>query len=127
MYQSFGLEKSRQNLSNLNLKLTNMISVYLYTKIYVLLYVDNCILFCKCDNAFNKIIKTIQELFNLTEQNIGTNMFEYLGIELTFEDSKMTLRQNVLCKINTLDQIANIFTKGVEKRFYVSLRDELME
>ena len=51
------------------------------------------------------MIKTIQELFNLTEQNIETNIFEYLEIEFTFEDFKMTMRQyGFIKKFKTTEQ-----------------------
>ena len=37
-------------------------------------------------------------MFNLTEQNIETNVYEYLGIKLIYEGSKVTMRQNGFIK-----------------------------
>ena len=67
-------------------------------KIIILLYVNNCILFYENNKEFTKMIKTIQKLFNFTEQNIEIDIFEYLGIELIFEGSKITMRQNGFIK-----------------------------
>ena len=67
-------------------------------KIILLLYVNNCILFCENDKKLTNMIKVIQELFNLTEQDIGIDIFEYLGIELIFKDFKITMRQNGFIK-----------------------------
>ena len=43
-------------------------------------------------------INEIQSLFNLTEQNIGQDVFVYLGIELIFDRTKITIRQDRLIK-----------------------------
>ena len=75
--------------------------MYIYAqdqKDYFLLYINNCLLFCESDNKLTKTIKTIQQLFNLTEQNIETNIYKYLEIELIYKGFKITMRQDGFIK-----------------------------
>ena len=72
--------------------------MYKTNKIILLLYVNDCILFYENNKEFTKMIKAIQKMFNFIKQDIGTDVFEYLGIELIFEDSKVTMRQDGFIK-----------------------------
>ena len=37
-------------------------------------------------------------MFSLTEQDVGKDVFDYLGIELTFRGTNVTMRQDGLMK-----------------------------
>ena len=65
-------------------------------KILLLLYVDDCMLFCENDTVLQDTIKAMQDKFKLTEQDVGSDVFNYLGIELTVEGTKVTMRQDGL-------------------------------
>ena len=67
-------------------------------KILLLLYVDDCLLFCEDDNVLQQCINDMQNQFQLTEQDVGGDVFNYLGIELTIEGTKVTMRQDGLMK-----------------------------
>jgi hypothetical protein len=67
-------------------------------KILLLLCVDDCMLFCENDEVLQEIIKKLKEKFALSEQDIGKDVFAYLGIELTMEGTKVTMRQDGLMK-----------------------------
>ena len=54
-------------------------------KIFLLLYVDDCMLFCEDDDELKQCIKDMQDRFQLTEKDVGRDVFNYLGIELTVE------------------------------------------
>ena len=40
----------------------------------------------------------MKRMFSLTEQDVGKDIFDYLGIELTFKDTRVTMRQDGLMK-----------------------------
>ena len=52
--------------------------MHMINKIILLLYINDYILFCKNNKKSTKMIKIIQKLFNLTEQNIRIDIVEYL-------------------------------------------------
>ena len=67
-------------------------------KIILLLYTDDCLLFCETDKMLQEMIATMQKMFSLTEQDVGKDVFDYLGIELTYKGTKVTMRQDGLMK-----------------------------
>ena len=67
-------------------------------KIILLLYTDDCLLFCETDEMLQEMIATMQKMFSLTEQDVGKDVFDYLGIELTFKGTKVTMSQDGLMK-----------------------------
>ena len=62
--------------------------------ILLLLCVDDCLLFCEDNEELTRTIKAMQEKFALSEQDIGQDVFGYLGIELTMEGTRVTMHQN---------------------------------
>ena len=67
-------------------------------KIILLLYTDDCLLFCEDDEQLKMMISAMKDKFQLTEQDVGKDVFAYLGIELTFQGTKVTMRQDGLMK-----------------------------
>jgi hypothetical protein len=67
-------------------------------RIILLLYTDDCLLFCETNEMLQEMIATMQKMFSLTEQDVGQDVFDYLGIELTFKGTKVTMRQDGLMK-----------------------------
>ena len=55
-------------------------------------------MFCETDEMLQEMIATMQKMFSLTEQDVGKDVFDYLGIELTFKGTKVTMRQDGLMK-----------------------------
>ena len=67
-------------------------------KITLLLHADDCLLFCETDEMLKEMIATMQKMFSLTEQDVGKDVFDCLGMELTFKRTKVTMRQDGLMK-----------------------------
>ena len=67
-------------------------------KIILLMYTNDCLLFCETGEMLQEMITTMKRMFSLTEQDVGKDVFDYLGIELTFKDTKVTMRQDGLMK-----------------------------
>ena len=65
-------------------------------KIILLPHVDDCLLFCEDNEELTRTIKAMQEKFALSKQDIGKDVFGCLGIELTMEGTKVTMRQDGL-------------------------------
>ena len=87
----------KQGLESLGFKISKhdtCLFMHKTKKIILLLYINNCLLFCENNKELTDIINKIQGLFNLTEENIGQNVFAYLGIELIFDGTKVTMRQD---------------------------------
>ena len=49
-------------------------------KIIVLLYTDDCLLFCATNEQLQATIKTMKAIFSLTEQDVGNDVFNYLSL-----------------------------------------------
>ena len=64
----------------------------------LLLHTDDCLLFCETDDMLKEMILTMQKMFALTEQDVGKDVFDCLGMELTFKGTKVTMRQDGLMK-----------------------------
>ena len=91
----------KQELESLEFKTSKYnICLFMYKtkKIILLLYIDNCLFFCENNKKLINIINEIQNLFNLTEQNIDQDIFMYLGIELIFDRTKIIIKQKGLIK-----------------------------
>ena len=67
-------------------------------KITSLLCTDDCLLFSETDEMIKEMILTMQKMFSLTKQDVGQDVFDCLGIELTFKGTKVTMRQDGLMK-----------------------------
>ena len=67
-------------------------------KILLLLCVDDLLLFCESDKVLQETIKEMSGIFQLTEQDVGDDVFNHLGIELKVEGTKITMRQDGLMK-----------------------------
>lgn len=64
--------------------------------IIIITYVDDCLLFCKDQVSLEKLISEIRKKHPLTDNDIGTNVYDYLGIEVTMRNKKVELRQSGL-------------------------------
>ena len=65
-------------------------------KIIILVYVDDCLIFGKEMSVLNDIVKTLRSKHPLTDDDIGNDVYDYLGIEVTMNDGKITLFQTGL-------------------------------
>ena len=52
-------------------------------------YVDACFLFCKDQVSLEKLMIELRKKHPLTNDDIGTNVYDYLGIEVTMRNNKV--------------------------------------
>ena len=66
-------------------------------RILLLLYVDDVLLFHEKEEVLQEVIADLQKGFSLTEEDTGTeDAFAYLGINLRFNGTKVTMTQDGL-------------------------------
>ena len=66
-------------------------------KILLLLYVDDVLLFNEKEEVLQQVIDDLKRGFSLTEEDLGKrDAFAYLGIELQFNGTKVTMTQDGL-------------------------------
>ena len=97
----------------------------------LLLCVDDCLLFCEDNEELTRTVKTMQEKFALSEQDIGKDVFGHLGIELTMEGTKVTMRQdglmNKIFKNTGWTDLTGCTTPAKQKSLGTDLDCELFE
>ena len=70
--------------------------LHLKKNIIIITYVDDCLLFCEDPTTLEILITSLKGKHPLTDENIGNDMYDYLGIEITMKDRKINLLQSGL-------------------------------
>ena len=65
-------------------------------KAIILVYVDDCLIFAKDDDAMVKIIEGLRKKHDLDEVEMGRDVYAYLGIEMNMAGEKVELIQTGL-------------------------------
>ena len=107
--------------------------LFMYKKreIILLLYTYDCHLFCETDEMLQEMIATMQKMFSLTEQDVGEDIFDYLGIQLTFKGTRVTMRQDGLMKkifkTTKWEDLIGDKTPAREKPIWADLQGKLFQ
>ena len=57
--------------------------------IIILVYVDDCLLFGKDEQCLNNLIQSFRNKHPLTNEDVGDNVYDYLGIEVSKNNNKI--------------------------------------
>ena len=57
---------------------------------------NDCLLFCKNQDSLNKLVTELHKKHPLTDDDIGTDVYDYLGIKVSMKNNKTTFHQRGL-------------------------------